>query len=211
MRGILAVAAAVAIAAASLASPLRAEGAEPKFAVVDMQRIFKEYEKTKMIEQKLEQQAEVYRETAKQMLTQYQNMRKQYENARDDAQNIALSDAERENRTMRMNELKDKLDMKEREIREYNVTRQQKLKEMGENSRTEVLDEIRKTIINKSILQGYTLVLDKSGHSLNDTNLVVFHAPSLDITDEILRDLNRGYRKNAGNPVAAPTKSGQTK
>ena len=164
-----------------------------------------------MIGQKLGQHAEVYRETAKQMLTQYQNMRKQYENARDDAQNIALSDAERENRTMRMNELKDKLDMKEREIREYNVTRQQKLKEMGENSRTEVLDEIRKTIINKSILQGYTLVLDKSGHSLNDTNLVVFHAPSLDITDEILRDLNRGYRKNAGKPVAAPTKSGQTK
>lgn len=195
----------LAAAALFLAAPFRVDGAEPKFAVVDMQRIFKEYEKTKMIEQKLEQQAEIYRETAKQMVTQYQNLRKQFETARDDAQNIALSDAERENRAMRMNELKEKLEMKEREIREYNLTRQQKLKEMGETSRTEVLDEIRKTIINKSILQGYTLVLDKSGHSLNDTQLVVFHAPSMDITDEILRDLNRGYKKNAKNPVGAPT------
>ena len=82
--------------ALSMTAGLRA--AELKIAVIDMQKAFQEYEKTKTIEIKLNQQMEVFKEYSNQLNQQYQNLRKQYESARDDSQNIAYSAAERENK-----------------------------------------------------------------------------------------------------------------
>ena len=53
------------------------------------------------------------------------------------------------------------------------------------------------------MLEGYTLVLDKSGTSLSEVEFVVYFQPNLDITDSVVQDLNRGYRKNAKDPAAA--------
>ena len=49
----------------------------------------------------------------------------------------------------------------------------------------------------------YTIVLDQSGESLNDVGFVIYVQPGLDITDAIIQDLNRGYRKNAKDPAGA--------
>ena len=53
------------------------------------------------------------------------------------------------------------------------------------------------------MLEGYTIVLDKSGESLNDVEFVVYIQPNLDITEAVIQDLNRGYRKNAKDPAGA--------
>ena len=177
--------------------------AELKIAVIDMQKAFEEYEKTKTIEIKLTQQMEVFREYSNQLQQQYQNLRKQYESARDDSQNIAFSGAERENKRLKAQQLYESLKLTEQEMTTYTESRKEQIREMYTKLRGEVVDEISKAVHNKAVLEGYTIVLDKSGESLNDVGLVIYFQPNLDITESIIQDLNRGYRKNAKDPAGA--------
>jgi len=178
-----------------------ARAAELKIAVIDMQKAFEEYEKTKTIEIKLNQQMEVFKEYSNQLNQQYQNLRKQYESARDDSQNIAYSSAERENKRQKAQQLYESLKLKEQEMTSYTESRKTQIRDMYTKLRGEVVDEIRKAVHNKAVLEGYTIVLDQSGESLNDVGFVIYVQPGLDITDAIIQDLNRGYRKNAKDPA----------
>jgi Skp family chaperone for outer membrane proteins len=196
------------IAALVLALTMTAgvHAAELKIAVIDMQKAFQEYEKTKTIEIKLNQQMEVFKEYSNQLNQQYQNLRKQYEAARDDSQNIAFSGAERENKRQKAQQLYESLKLKEQEMTSYTESRKTQIRDMYTKLRGEVVEEIRKAVHNKAVLEGYTIVLDQSGESLNDVGFVVYVQPGLDITDSIIQDLNRGYRKNAKDPAAASDK-----
>ena len=187
--------------ALTLTAGLRA--AELKIAVIDMQKAFQEYEKTKTIEIKLNQQMEVFKEYSNQLNQQYQNLRKQYESARDDSQNIAYSSAERESKRQKAQQLYESLKLKEQEMTSYSESRKTQISDMIKKLRGEVIDEIRKAVHNKSVLEGYTIVLDQSGESLNDVGFVIYVQPGLDITDSVIQDLNRGYRKNAKDPAGA--------
>ena len=187
--------------ALTMTAGLRA--AELKIAVIDMQKAFQEYEKTKTIEIKLNQQMEVFKEYSNQLNQQYQNLRKQYESARDDSQNITYSSAERENKRLKAQQLYESLKLKDQEISIYKEGRKEQIRDMYAKLRGEVVDEIRKAVHNKAVLEGYTIVLDKSGESLNDVELVIYVQPGLDITDAIIQDLNRGYHKDANDPAGA--------
>ena len=193
------------IAALMLALTVTAgvRAAEVKIAVIDMQKAFVEYEKTKTIEIKLNQQTEVFNEYSSQLQQQYQNLRKQYEAARDDSQNIAYTGAERENKRRKAQQLYESLMLKEQEINSYKESRTTQIRDMFAKMREEVLDEIRKAVHNKAVLEGYTIVLDRSGNALDDVGFVIYYQPNLDITESIIQDLNRGYRKNAKDPVGA--------
>jgi Skp family chaperone for outer membrane proteins len=177
--------------------------AEVKIAVIDMQKAFEQYEKTKTLQIKLDQQMEVFREYSNQLNQQFQNLRKQYESARDDSQNIAFSGAERESKRLKAQQLYESLKLKEQELSSYKESRKTQLNEMHEKLRTELIDEIKQVVHNKAVLEGYTVVLDKSGISLSDIQFVVYYQPNLDITESVVQDLNRGYRKNANDPAAA--------
>ena len=193
------------IAALMLALTVTAgvRAAEVKIAVIDMQKAFVEYEKTKTIEIKLNQQTEVFNEYSSQLQQQYQNLRKQYEAARDDSQNIAYTGAERENKRRKAQQLYESLMLKEQEINSYKESRTAQIRDMFAKMREEVLDEIRKAVHNKAVLEGYTIVLDRSGNALDDVGFVIYYQPNLDITESIIQELNRGYRKNAKDPVGA--------
>ena len=182
-----------------------ARAAELKIAVIDMQKTFREYEKTKTIEIKLNQQMEVFKEYSSQLNQQYQNLRKQYESARDDSQNISYSAAERENKRQKAQQLYESLKLKEQEMNSYKESRKTQISDMYTRLRDEVVEEIRKAVHNKAVIEGYTLVLDQSGGSLDEIGFVIYFQPGLDITEEIIQDLNRGYRKNAKDPAGAAT------
>ena len=177
--------------------------AELKIAVIDMQKAFQEYETTKTIEIKLNQQMEVFKEYSNQLSQQYQNLRKQYESARDDSQNITYSSAERENKRLKAQQLYESMLLKDQEMNSYKESRKEQIREMYTKLRDEAVDEIRKAVHNKAVLEGYTIVLDKSGESLNNVGVVIYFQPNLDITDAVIQDLNRGYRKDAKDPAGA--------
>ena len=174
-----------------------------KIAVVDIQKVFHEFEKTKVMEIKLNQQNEVFGEYADQLKAQYLNLKKEYDSALADSQNVVYSIEERERKRLKAVELKDALARKEQESKSYIENSVIRLEEMREKLRNDVLDDIKKVVHNIAVLEGYSLVLDKSDNPLTGIGFVIYAQPNLDITETAIQYLNRGYRKDAKDPADA--------
>lgn len=184
--------------------PSKTEKVAPvKIAVVDIQKVFHEYEKTKTMEIKLTQQQEVFQEYSEQLEAQLLKLKKDYDSALSDSQNVMFSSAERERKRLKTVELKDALARKEQELKSYIESRIPQIREMQEKLRDDVIEDIRKVVHNIAVLEGYTFVLDKSEDPLRGIEFVIYAQPGLDITDSVIQNLNRGYRKDAKNPADA--------
>ena len=168
--------------------------AQQKIAVVDMQKVFSGYDKTKTLELQMNEQVKVYQEYAAKLLQEYRAIESECKRLRDDSMNLTLSEAERESRKRSFLSKTEELKRKEQEINEYNRSRQKLLKEQFDKKRAEVIAEIRQVVSNKCMLEGWTMALDKSGVTLNDLPIVIYNVSSIDITQAVLDDLNRAYR-----------------
>lgn len=179
--------------------------AQQKIAVVDMQKVFSGYDRTKTIELKINQQVDIYKQYAAGLMKEYQTLRAEFEKLRDESQNIALSESERENRRLRAVEKAEQVKRKENELEDYNKSRQKQMKEQFEKLRAEVLEEIKAVVKNKCVLEGWTMALDKSGVTMSELPLVIYNTPAVDLTQSVLEELNRAYRtgkKKNDKPVA---------
>ncbi|MBP5176459.1 MAG: OmpH family outer membrane protein, partial [Treponema sp.] len=176
--------------------------APAKIAVVDIQKVFHEYEKTRVLEIKLNQQNEVFGEYSDQLKAQYLSLKKEYDSSLADSQNVVYSTEERERKRLKSVELKDALARKEQESKSYIENSVLRLQEMEEKLRGEVVEDIKKAVHNIAVLEGYTLVLDKSDNPLTGIGFVIYAQPNLDITETAIQNLNRGYHKDAKNPAA---------
>ena len=179
--------------------PFTLNAAELKVATVDLEKIFRNYYRTKIIDQDITEQGKVYRNY---IARQAELLRKDeaiYREKRNASLNVALNPAERQKRQLEAQELEKSLKMRRAELEQYASDRAKALQELAAKERLKVIDEIRSEIRRRAVLEGYTLVLDVSGRSINDTALVLYSAEALDITEKILTELNRGAKKSADN------------
>ena len=103
---------------------LSAQNMPLKIAVIDMNRVFQEYNKTKINEAKLKKQADIYKEYSNQLAQSLNKLRQEFVKLRDDSQNMVYTAAERENRRLNAQEKYRQTAAKEAELREYNRERQ---------------------------------------------------------------------------------------
>jgi len=193
----------------SLVCVAGAAAADVNIAVIDMRKVFQDYEKTKEVEKKLQEQADMFREYSLKLSSQIQSMKKEFEKTRDEAQdNFALSEAERENRRLKARELYEQLLVRQAELKNYNQSRAEQIRNVYEKQRNDILDEIRKVVQTRAVLLGYHLVLDRSGSTSNEISSVVYHMPHMDITQVVLEELNKAYRMTQ---AAAPKKEPEKK
>lgn len=169
--------------------------AELKVALVDMRKVFQDYEKTKIVEKKLQEQMDTFRDYSKKLAAQIQTLKKEFETARDQSQNnFALTPAEQQNKRLKARELYERLAIKDAELKSYAKSRQTQIRAAYEKMRNEILNEIRAVVSAQAQLQGFDLVLDRSGSTSNEISPVVYFTPSLDITKQVLDNLNRAYK-----------------
>lgn len=176
----------------ALLGALTLGAAELKIAVINMDRIFQEYFKTREADANLKKQAEIYKDYAEKLNSSKLKLQEEFKSLRNASQNIALSESEKEKRRLAAREKYRQLLAKEAEFEEYNREKQTQLREEYERKRGVILEEIQKEVRRKSVLEGYALVVDISGKTLNNIPSVVYYNPALDITDEVLDRLNRG-------------------
>ena len=180
---------------------LSAQNMPLKIAVIDMNRVFQEYNKTKINEAKLKKQADIYKEYSNQLAQSLNKLRQEFVKLRDDSQNMVYTAAERENRRLNAQEKYRQVVAKEAELREYNRERQKQLRDEYEKLRSSILQDISNVVTEKCLAEGYGLVLDKSGRTLNNIPFVVYSSKMLDITDSVIKTLNMGQNKPAPQPV----------
>lgn len=172
---------------------LSLSAAEMKIAVIDMGRVFQEYTKTKVNEAKLKKQAEIFKDYSTRLSDQLKKLQAEFKDLRDASQNMAYTAAERENRRLNAADKYAQVTAKEKELRDYNREKQAELRSEYEKMRDGILKDIERVVSAKCVTEGYMLVIDKSGKTLNNIPTVVYHNPALDITTPVIKTLNTGF------------------
>jgi outer membrane protein len=178
---------------------LYATAGDTKIAVINMDLVFQKYYKTKLIDNSLKKQAELYKVWTRKLQESLDKMQKEFNVLRDASQNIALSSGERDRKTFAAQ--KKFLQMKEKkaELENYLKNKGKQFQALEQAKRAEIVTDIKDAVAKKCSVEGYTLVLDSSGKTLNGISAVIYVNSAFDLTDDIIKDLNRGQK-----PVKQP-------
>lgn len=179
---------------AGLVLPAGAEPPQPKMqriAVVDLDKVFREYYKSRIAEEAIRQQGEVYRSYLLKLNEQHQKLQEEASRLLMNAQNIALSDEERRRSVRSAEEKRREVEEKKSEIELYASERSKDLRRVEEDKRQEIMRDILLELKRRSTAEGYDFVFDSSGKTLNQQPGVLLFPASVDLTAQLIAELNR--------------------
>lgn len=168
--------------------------AQQKIAVVDMDVLFRDYYKTKIVEANLKRQADIYKEYALKLQEEIKRLRAEFIDLRDASLNVILTEAARESKRLAAKDKYTQIALKENELKSYNREKQAQLRDDQDKQREKILNDIRAVVKKRAVLGGYQIVLDKKAISFSALPVVVYADNSTDITASVLKDLNAGHR-----------------
>src|ERR1700704_47285 len=176
-----------------------------KIGTVDMNRAFKEYNKTKDAEAKINEAKNAAKK-------EYDDRADAYKKALDDINSLnkqldssALSaDAKTKMAKDRDDKIANIKNM-EREINDFRQTRERQLQEQALRMREGIVKEITDVVMEKVKTNSLDLVFDKSGMSLNGVPLVMYAKENFDFTGDIITVLNKPGRVSPFTDKPAPT------
>lgn len=175
-----------------LALPLLLGAADaPAIAVVNLETVFKEFYKSRIAEDAIKEQAEVYRSY---MLRQNDELRKLAEearSARSDALNLALAAEDQERAREKADQLEASAREKRAEIELYARGRADDMRRLEVKKRAEIMEEIMVEVRRRAAAEGFIYVLDSSGQTMNMQPAVLVFPKSADITGGVVAELNR--------------------
>jgi outer membrane protein len=182
-----------------------------KIGTVDMQRAFKEYNKTKDAEQRIndaknsakkeyDDRAEAY----KKALDEINNLNKQLESPALSADKKTQTAKERDDKIANIKNM-------EREISDFRQTRERQLQEQLMRMREGIVKEITDVVMEKVKANNLDLVFDKSGMSINGVPVLMYSHDNIDFTNDIIAVLNKPGRAPSStakaNPSATPARA----
>jgi outer membrane protein len=182
-----------------------------KIGTVDMQRAFKEYNKTKEAEVKINDSKNAAKkeyddraESYKKALDEINNLNKQLESPALSADKKTQTAKERDDKIANIKNM-------EREISDFRQTRERQLQEQLMRVREGIVKEITDVVIEKVKANNMDLVLDKSGMSINGVPFLLFSHDNIDFTNDIIAVLNKPGRAASStakaNPSATPARA----
>ena len=170
-----------------------------RIAVVDMDRLFREYYKTKIVEANLKRQADLYKDYALKLQEEVKRLQAEFVELRDASLNMVLTEATRENKRLKAMEKYRELTRKEGELKDYNREKQAQMRDDQDTQRTKILNDIKTVVRNQAVLAGYNFVLDSNAASISGLPVIIYAQPAADITDPVLKELNAGHSGNSNN------------
>ena len=168
--------------------------AQAKIGTVDMERVLKEYSKTKEAEAKLndaknaakkeyDERAEAY----KKALEEVNKINGQLDSPVLTADAKATKAKERDDKITNIKNM-------EREITEFRQTREQQLQQQMLRIREGLLKEITDVVMEQVKSRNMELVFDKSGLSLNRISPILFSLDNMDFSADVIAELNKRAR-----------------
>ena len=182
-----------------------------KIGTVDMQRAFKEYNKTKEAEVKIndaknsaKKEYDDRAESYKKALDEINNLNKQLESPALSADKKTQTAKERDDKIANIKNM-------EREISDFRQTRERQLQEQLMRVREGIVKEITEVVMEKVKVNHFDLVLDKSGMSINGVPFLLYAPDNVDFTNDIIAVLNKPGRAASStakaNQSATPAKA----
>jgi len=182
-----------------------------KIGTVDMQRAFKEYNKTKEAEVKINDAKNAAKkeyddraESYKKALDDINNLNKQLESPALSADKKSQTAKERDDKIANIKNM-------EREINDFRQTRERQLQEQLMRVREGIVKEISDVVMEKVKANRFDLVFDRSGMSINGVPFLLYAPENVDFTNDIIAVLNKPGRAASStakaNPSATPAKA----
>ena len=169
--------------------------AELRIAVVDLDRVFKAYYKSRIAEDFLNQQAEAARTYMSQMNSQLETLRAEARRLGTNALNPALTDQARKKAADEADAAMAKVKSKETEISLYANERRREFLRLQQEKRNGIVKDIQMEIKRRAAAGNYAFVLDSSGKTTTGLPAVLVFPAQNDISDEVIRELNRSASK----------------
>lgn len=175
--------------------------AADEIAFVDLQEIFKQFYKTQLAQDQIRQQADDIKMEREEIEGEVKVMQEEVDVLRADSRDETLSDEVRENKRDQLEEKLVDLQKKEQDIVDFEKLRMQQMEQQNTRMTKKLFDEIHEIIINYAKTQGFSAVIDRSAQSRIGTESVLYTSPKVDITADVLVELNEGHE---GTQVAKP-------
>jgi outer membrane protein len=178
-----------------------------KVGTVDMQRAFKEYNKTKDAEAKINEAKNAARkeyddraEDYKKSLDEINNLNKQLESPALSADKKTQTAKDRDDKIAKIKNM-------EREISDFRQTRERQLQEQLMRMREGIVKEITDVVMEKVKANNLDLVFDKSGMSINGVPVLMYSHENVDFTNDVIAVLNKPGRATAAAVKTSTTAS----
>jgi len=167
---------------------------------IDMERVFQGYYKTARDDAAFKTQKEAYEQEAKRVAEEIELIKTKRDEHRDASLNIALSDDARKQHRQKVEESDGLYQEKKRELQVFLKKIDKELQGKYLALRQAIVDEISTFVRSYAEREGVKAVIDTSGMSRNMIPVVVYFEPSLDLTDIVLTELNRGHEDELPKP-----------
>jgi len=172
-----------------VAAPVAAQ-ADVKVGTIDMKAVFDNYYKTKDAEAKINESRTQAKKELDDRLDTFNKGQEQARKLNDEANKPELSEKAKAEKVKSLNEKLQELGVMQREVQEFQQTRERQLSEQSVRSRNSLVEEINKVVSDAVKSGGYDIVFDKSGQSLNAVNVLVHSKDSMDFTSDVISKLN---------------------
>ncbi len=145
--------------------------ADLKFAYVDVAKVFDEYDKTKLFDKQLQEEGKKKQEQRDGLIYEVRKLR--------DEQALLAEDKKRE--------AQGKIEAKLKELEDFDGQVQRELGERRNTVMKEIFADIDDLMKRIGQRKGYDLIFNERA--------LLHKSPSLDLTNEVLTELNNEYRK----------------
>lgn len=182
-----------------------ASAADIKIGIIDMKRVFSEYYKTKDAEKTVNEGKAAAKKELDERSAKYKQLLEKFQELNAMIRDEAISEQLREEKKMEAQEVAAEAKSLEREMQEFRTRRERMLQETVMRMRKGILEEIRALVEERSKEQGYDLVFDKSGLSMNAVPFLLHSKDAVDFSDEIVTELNKDAPAGAADAAPATT------
>lgn len=181
--------------------------AQTKVATVDLGNTFTNYYKTKLAQAAIQDRVTQLTKDDKDMKDTLQKATDEYQQLLEQANDPAISADERTRRQQTAADKLKQLESRRAAIDQYDRTAQATLNDQKLQMREKILAAIQDAVNTVAKAGGYTVVIDKSAQAASLTSVLIYSAPEIDLTADVLKQLNAGAPIDMTPASSAPVLS----
>src|SRR5438477_1275379 len=178
-----------------------------KVGTVDMNRAFKEFNKTKHAEKKINAAKDAAKKEYDDRPENYKKALEEINKLSQQLEAPALSQDAKSAKAKERDEKIANIKNMEREINDFRQTRERQLQEQAMRMREGIVKEITDVVMERVKAKNLDLVFDKSGMSINGVPVVMYSPDNDDFTNDVVTALNKPGRPTASSLSASPSPS----
>jgi outer membrane protein len=177
--------------------------AEAKIGTVDMDRVLKEYNKSKEVDVKLKEAMKAAQKELDDRVDPYKKTLEEINKLNAQIETPVLSTDAKAGKAKERDEKIATIKNMEREISDFRQTREQQLQQQMLRLREGLVKEIADVVMERGKSKNLDLVFDKSGAIPTRISPILFSPDSMDFTTEVIAELNK---KKNGTVSPTPAK-----